>query len=117
VDYDITPKDLVYEQYYYQDTLAVGPGGLPSDPFDSIFSGKQVGANYIHTFFPTLTAQGTFGWLYATSPGFAVQPNPTALFTTGGFAGDFTKNPGDVVMSFIPGIGISVSVRRAPLAP
>ena len=107
VDYNITPKDLLYGQYYYQNTVNVGPGGLSSDPFDSIFSGKQVGANYLHTFSSTLTAQGTFGWLYATSPGFAVQPNPLTLFGTGGFAGGFTTNPGGVVMSFIPGIGIS----------
>jgi hypothetical protein len=107
VDYDITPKDLLYGQYFYQNTVAVGPSGLPSNPFDSVFSGKQVGANYIHTFSPTLTAQATFGWLYATSPGFAVQPNPVSLFNTGGFSGGFTTNPGDVVMPFVPGIGIS----------
>jgi hypothetical protein len=107
VDYDITQKDLLYGQYFFQNTVAVGPGGLASDPFDSVFSGKQVGANYLHTFSPTLTAQATFGWLYATSPGFAVQPNPTALFSTGGFAGGFTTNPGGVIMPFIPGIGIS----------
>ncbi len=107
VDYDITPKDLLYGQYYYQNTVAVGPSGLPSNPFDSVFSGKQVGANYLHTFSPTLTAQATFGWLYATSPGFAVQPNPVSLFNTGGFSGGFTTNPGDVVMPFVPGIGIS----------
>lgn len=107
VDYAITPKDLLYGQYYYQNTLGVGPGGLPSNPFDSVFSGKQVGANYLHTFSPTLTAQGTFGWLYATSPGFSVQPNPVSLFNTGGFSGGFTTNPGGVVMSFVPGIGIS----------
>lgn len=107
VDYNISPKDLLYGQYFYQNTGAVGPGGLQSDPFDSVFSGKQVGANYLHTFSPTLTVQGTFGWLYATSPGFAVQPDPTALFNTGGFSGGFTTNPGDVIMSFIPGIGIS----------
>jgi hypothetical protein len=107
VDYAITAKDLLYGQYFYQNTVAVGPNGLPSNPFDSVFSGKQVGANYLHTFSPTLTAQATFGWLYATSPGFSVQPNPTSLFTTGGFSGSFTTNPGDVVMPFVPGIGIS----------
>ncbi len=107
VDYDITPKDLLYGQYYYQNAIAVGPGGLPSNAFDSVFSGKQVGANYLHTFSPTLTAHATFGWLYATSPGFSVQPNPTGLFSTGGFAGGFDLHPGGVVMPFIPSQGIA----------
>ncbi len=107
VDYAITPKDLLYGQYFYQNTVAVGPGSLPSNPFDSVFSGKQIGANYLHTFSPTLTAQATFGWLYATSPGFSVQPDPVALFATGGFAGGFSINPGGVVMPFVPSLGIS----------
>jgi hypothetical protein len=107
VDYDITPKDLLYGQYYFQNTIAVGPNGLPSNAFDSIFSGKQIGANYLHTFSPTLTAHATFGWLYATSPGYSVQPNPTALFSTGGFAGGFDLHPGDVVMPFVPSQGIA----------
>jgi hypothetical protein len=107
VDYDITSKDLLYGQYFYQNTVGVAPAGLPSNPFDSVFMGKQVGANYLHTFSPTLTAQATFGWLYATSPGFAVQPNPVSLFNSGGFSGGFTTNPGDVVMPFVPGISIS----------
>jgi hypothetical protein len=107
VDYDITPKDLLYGQYYYQNAIGVGPGGLPSNPFDSVFSGKQIGANYLHTFSPTLTAHATFGWLYATSPGFSVQPNPTALFSTGGFSGGFDLHPGDVVMPFVPSLGIA----------
>jgi hypothetical protein len=106
-DYDITPSDLLYGQYFYQNTVAVGPNGLPSNAFDSVFSGKQVGANYIRTFSPTLTAQVTFGWLYATSPGFSVQPNPVSLFNTGGFALGFDLHPGGVVMPFVPGIGIS----------
>ncbi len=107
VDYDITPKDLLYGQYYYQNTVAVGPNGLPSNAFDSIFSGKQIGANYLHTFSPTLTAHATFGWLYATSPGYSVQPNPTSLFSTGGFSGGFDLHPGDVVMPFVPSQGIA----------
>jgi hypothetical protein len=107
VDYAISPKDLLYGQYFYQNTIAVGPGGLPSNPFDSVFSGKQIGANYLHTFSPTLTAQATFGWLYATSPGYSVQPDPTTLFNTGGFSAGFVLHPGGVVMPFVPSLGIS----------
>jgi hypothetical protein len=107
VDYDISPKDLLYGQTFYQRTISSAPNGLPSNPFDSIFSGQQAGANYIHTFSPTLMAQATFGWLYATSPGFSVQPNPVSVFNTGGFSAGFTTNPGDITMPFVPSIGIT----------
>jgi len=102
VDYAITPKDLLYGDYFYELGELSAPGGLPSNPFVNITGGKNTGVNYVHTFSSTLVAQATVGWLRATSPGYAVQPNAQALFNEGGFAAGFSSHPGDVSMPFVP---------------
>ncbi len=102
VDYSISPKDLLYGDYFYELGKASAPGGLPSNPFVNITGGKNAGVNYVHNFSPTLIAQGTVGWLRATSPGYAVQPNAQNLFNEGGFSAGFSSHPGDVSMPFVP---------------
>ncbi len=102
VDYAITPHDLLYGDYFYELGTGVQPNGLPSNAFTNITGGKNTGVNYVHTFSPTLVAQGTVGWLRATSPGYANQPNAQALFNSGGFSAGFQANPGDVAMPFVP---------------
>ncbi len=102
VDYAITPHDLLYGDYFYELGETSAPGGLPSNPFVNITGGKNTGVNYVHTFSPTLVVQGTVGWLRATSPGYAVQPNAQELFNSGGFSAGFQSHPGDVSMPFVP---------------
>jgi outer membrane receptor protein involved in Fe transport len=102
VDYAITPKDLLYGDYFYELGEVSAPGGLPSNPFVNITGGKNTGVNYVHTFSSTLVAQATVGWLRATSPGYAVQPNAQALFDSGGFGAGFASHPGGVSMPFVP---------------
>ncbi len=108
VDYAVTPKDLLYGDYFYELGEVSAPGGLPSNPFVNFTGGKNTGVNYVHTFSSTLVAQGTVGWLRATSPGYAVQPNAQALFTAGGFSAGFPLHPGDVALPFVPEIGNDV---------
>ena len=102
VDYAIGKSDLLYGDYFYELGTAVAPNGLPTNPFVSITGGKNTGLNYVHTFSPTLVAQLTMGWLRATSPGYATQPNAQSLFDSGGFAAGFTSHPGGVSMPFVP---------------
>src|SRR5664279_2008172 len=89
VDYTIGQKDSLNGRYSQNEATLSSPSSL-SNLFVTGFSGKNTGANYIHTFSPTLVMEITGGYNNLNIPqGILVAGNQAAIFAAAGLGEGF----------------------------
>ncbi len=106
VDYTIGQKDSLNGRYSQNQATLSSPSSL-SNLFVTEFNGKNTGANYIHTFSPTLVMEITGGYNNLNIPqGITVAGNQAAIFAAAGLGEGFNPKPGDTPVVLIPGYGL-----------
>lgn len=104
VDWNISPKNLLFARWTISNATTTSPGSLPTNAFAEGFNGNNSGVNWIHTFSPSLVAQFTGGYNSIYIPQQYNQPNAASVFSAGGFGAGFTDTPGGIKVAAVPGL-------------
>jgi hypothetical protein len=107
IDYTIGAKDSLNGRYSQNDASLSSPSSL-ANLFVTGFNGKNTGANWVHSFTPSLVMEVTGGYNNLNIPqGITVAADQAAVFAAAGLGAGFNKNPGDTPVTLIPGYGLS----------
>ena len=104
VDWNISPKNLVFARWTISNATTTSPNELPVNAFVEGFNGNNSGINWIHTFSPSTIFQFTGGYNSIYIPQEELQPNAATVFGDAGFSAGFTDTPGGILVPKIPGI-------------
>jgi hypothetical protein len=107
VDYALGANDALNGRYSQNSATLSSPSSL-ANLFQTGFSGKNTGGNWVHTFSPTLVAEFTGGYNTLNIPQAIITPvDQAALFTSAGLGAGFPTNPGGSPVVQIPGYGLN----------
>lgn len=104
IDYDLSPKDILFGRYTISIESQTSPQALPVNPFDTTFNGQNAGITWTHTYSPTLVSQITVGYNSINFGQVQNQPNAASVFSASGFGAGFTDDPGGIKTPMVPGL-------------
>lgn len=107
IDYTLGTNDILNGRYSQNDATLSSPAGL-NELFDTGFSGKNAGGNWVHTFNPTTVSQITVAYNSLNIPQEDVPPvNQASLFSAAGLGAGWNESPGDTPYQLLPSITLS----------
>lgn len=103
IDYQVGQKDSLFGRYSLNNETQLAPNNLATTPFQTQFNSRNATASWIHSFSPTLIAQGTVAYNYLQIPQqYVTAGNVDQLFQTAGFGAGFPEKPGGIQINTIP---------------
>jgi hypothetical protein len=104
IDYNVTPKDILFGRYTVNIESQTSPQALPINPFATTFNGQNGGITWTRTYSATLLSQITVGYNSIDFGQEQTQPNAASVFQASGFNEGFTDTPGGIKLPMVPGL-------------